>query len=161
MSVRPVFTASGPSPIPSICVSDVMSAPPVVCDPTADLCHIAGRMARRRIHSVVVTDHDGLGDIAHARAVISELDLVRAVAKTGVGVTAARIAAGPVVTIAADASLTEAAHAMIGADVAHLVVLDGRRPVGVLSSFDIAATIAATPVPAPAANGGAGPRPQG
>lgn len=161
MSDRPVFTASGPSPIPSICVGDVMSAPPVACDPTADLCHIAGRMARRRIHSVVVTDHDGLEDIAHARAVISELDLVRAVTETGVGVTAARIPAGPVVTIAIDASLIEAAHAMIGADVAHLVVLDGRRPVGVLSSLDIAATIADTAVPATAANAGTTPRQQG
>ena len=71
-------------------------------------------------------------------------DLVRGAVRTGFDRTAGELALTPAVIIKADAPLREAGELMISDDVHHLVVVAPgcERPIGVLSSLDLAAIVA-------------------
>ena len=81
-------------------------------------------------------------DEAALWGVISDMDLLHA-ARVGIAtLTARELAATEPVTIAPAASLDEAVRAMEEHDVSHLVVVDASRPVGVLSTLDVAGVLA-------------------
>lgn len=112
----------------------------VRCDPDVSLDAVAALMSRERIHCVVITN----GDASSVWGVVSDVDLiaaasVRSLAEQQAGGSAMR----PAVTIDPDASVEVAARTMTQAGVAHLVVVDPveRRPVGVLSTLDLAAAL--------------------
>lgn len=69
---------------------------------------------------------------------LSDMDLVRAVADGAADKTAGEVAPTEAVTIEPTAELPEAARLMGGHRTAHLIVVDGATPVGLLSSFDVA-----------------------
>jgi CBS domain-containing protein len=104
-------------------------------------------MTSARVHAVVVWG-DEEDDSEGIWGAISDLDLITAVAR---GETLARAAVGasgtPVATIGENASLQRAAELMERHGVTHLVVLaEGRlRPVGVLSSLDVARVLGSEP----------------
>ena len=105
-------------------------------------------MARYRVHSVFVYDYgDEDDETAELWGLVSDLDLVAA-AWAGVDErTAGDSAVAPLVTVRSDDRLEHAAQLMAEHGVSHLAVMDeaSGRPVGVLSSLDIARVIADVP----------------
>ena len=78
---------------------------------------------------------------------MSDLDLVAAARAGLASRTAGESAVTPIVTVRTDDALERAAELMVDNSLSHLCVVDAvtRRPVGVLSTIDIARVIA-TPV---------------
>lgn len=123
-------------------VYDAMRVGLFTCPPDTPLKDVARMMAAHHVHSVVVTDI-GVGDGTDRRrwGVISDLDLVRA----GTSEWSARDAAvTELVTVASDDTLEHAAQVMGEHEVAHLIVVQPQtdKPVGVLSTLDIAGVLA-------------------
>ncbi len=127
-------------------VSSAMHHGVITCHPSSTLRDVARTMARAGIHLVVVWG-DEEDDSEGVWGVVSDVDLVAAAAR-GDELAASAVGAAntPVVTIAASESLVHAAHRMVEHGVSHLLVLsDGpQRPVGVLSTLDLARALART-----------------
>jgi CBS domain-containing protein len=119
-------------------VADAMRPGVISCGAETPVRTVAQIMAQEHIHCVVVDDDQGWG-------VISDLDLVRAAEGDFDLIIARDIAvASDLPTVAADDRLDRAGRVMLEHGVAHLLVVDPgtRRPVGVLSTLDIAGTVA-------------------
>jgi len=116
------------------------------CGPDATLAEIASTMAEHRVHAVVV--EGARRDASHdVWGIVSDLDIVGRCGAPDVHEVRARdLAATPAVVIGRDATLAEAARLMHDYDIHHLLVAEpgDRRPVGVLSTLDIAAAMAAS-----------------
>ena len=134
-------------------VADAMRRGIVTCDVHAPLGAVVRMMAVHRIHCVVVrneaaswTETPGAG----LWGVVSDLDLVRIlVTDGGLRRTAGESAATPAVVVGADDPLRRAAELMAARAITHLVVVDhDARPVGVVSTLDVARAVAGA-VPAP------------
>ena len=124
-------------------VADAMHWGLVSCPAGASLTSVAALMADERVHSVVVIDD--LSSTGSLWGVISDLDLIAAASVRGLAEqTAGGTAMTPAVTIAPNERLERAAALMTRYGVAHLVVVDSveQRPVGVVSSLDLAAALA-------------------
>ena len=129
---------------PEPTVASVMSKALVRCPRDASLRAVAALMADADVHCVVVIDD--AGDKRSLWGVVSDLDLiaaatVRSLDEQQAGGTAMK----PAVTIAPDEPLTNAAQCMTKHGVSHLVVVDPvkDRPLGVVSTLDVAAAFAA------------------
>lgn len=140
------YRASYPlPPFARATVADVMHVGVISCPPDADVDTVARAMATHRIHAVVV---DGVvpedGGERLVWGIVSDLDLLSATRVSGEEPTAARLAAGEVVTIDPAEQLERAAQLMLEHDVNHLVVASSEsgRPLGVVSALDLAAAIA-------------------
>lgn len=129
-------------------VEDVMSAPVVTCDADVPVSEVAALMASHRIHAVVVLADEEPGPGAPPLRVISEIDLVRAATLDNSAAPAGRIAGSPPVTVARHELLERAALLMSEHDTAHVIVVDGDHPVGVVSALDVAARLAPGAMPA-------------
>lgn len=121
-------------------VGDVMTTGVVSCPPDMPLRAVAAIMARDRIHSVIVFE----GGPERAWAIVSDLDVVSAASTDLDRETAVAVAATPVVTVGPDERLARVVQLMTEYETTHLVVVepDTRRPVGVVSSLDIAKILA-------------------
>lgn len=136
------MSATIPQPLSNLSVSTAMHEGVITCDRDTPLSEVARLMSEERVHCVVVLDHDP----RRPWGLISDLDLTAAASVRGLnGQTAGATAATPVVTVSPDESLERAAQLMTEHGVAHLVVTAaaGRRPLGVLSTLDIARAAAA------------------
>ena len=137
-------TASTSQPASArIPVSDVMHLGVLTCTRETSLARVAQLMASRRVHCVVVTDDPSTPD--ELWGLVSDLDLaaaasVRDLEEQTAGATAATAA----LTIEPTETLQRATQLMTEHGTAHLVVVDtARRPVGVLSTLDVAAALGA------------------
>ena len=126
-----------------IAVGDVMHRGVLTCGQDESLLVVAELMADHRVHAVVVTDDTD--DAGALWGVVSDLDLaaaasVRDLAEQTAGATAATAA----LTIRSDETLRRATQLMLEHGMTHLVVVDGDalRPVGVLSTLDVARALA-------------------
>lgn len=122
-------------------VADAMHRGVVTCDVQTPLAAVARMMVGHRIHCVVVSS----GAERSPWGVVSDLDLAAAVAHEQLdGTTAGEIAATPAVTVGVREPLPRAAQLMTEHGVTHLVVADSRsaRPVGVISTLDVARVVA-------------------
>ena len=133
-------------PLHQIRVSEAMHPGVLTCALETPLRDVARIMATYRVHSVVVfgTDDEAVG--GRIWGVVSDLDLVSAAA-TGGGLeeqTAGATAVTPAVMVAPSDTLEHAAQLMREHEVAHVVVVDETtaRPVGVLSTLDLARELA-------------------
>ena len=124
----------------STLVAGVMHVGLVTCASDVGLDTVAALMSRERIHCVVV-----MNGAAAVWGIVSDVDLiaaasVRPLSEQQAGGTSMK----PAVTIEPDASLEHAARVMTRAGVAHLVVVDPveQRPVGMLSTLDLAGALA-------------------
>jgi len=130
LALRPVATAMHPGVI--------------TCHPGATLRDVARMMANIGIHAVVVWG-DEEEDAEGAWGIVSDLDLVSAAARgetlAGPAVGAART---EVVTVNGGETLLHAAHLMEEHRTTHLVVVGEKhgRPIGVLSTLDVARALA-------------------
>ncbi len=121
------------APPPTATVGALVAGPIATVRPTATLREAAEALSADEVGLLVVADAGGM------RGVLSERDLVRAIANA-VEVDLERVrdhAATDVVTVDESALVAEAAREMVEADVRHLVVVRDLHPVGVLSVRDV------------------------
>jgi CBS domain-containing protein len=125
----------------AISVRNVMHEGVLTCGRDESLAAVARLMADNRVHSVVVTDEPSHGPSLWG--VVSDLDLVAAASVRDLDAQVAGAAAAtPALMIAPDDTLQRATQLMVEHAVAHLVVVEGGRPVGVISTLDVAAALA-------------------
>lgn len=118
-------------------VADVMRVGLLTCQPETSLRGVAQAMAANHVHALVVNDPS-----ENTWRVIYDVDVLKL---AGAGNDDARAidAACEPVTIAVSASAKEAAALMHDHGTRHLIVLDEEHhPIGVVSSLDLAATLA-------------------
>jgi CBS domain-containing protein len=141
-------TTSTRGELDSITVAEAMHTGILTCPLEASLRDVARMMALYRVHAIVAFGEDS-DDVEGAGlwGVISDLDLVRAaVAGEIEDHTAGGIAATPALLIAPDDTLHRAARLMSEHEVTHAIVVDpeSARPVGVLSTLDVARVLSAS-----------------
>ena len=126
-------------------VADAMSHGVISCPPETPLRVVARMMATYGVHAVFVFEHTDEDDEApRLWAVVSDLDLVAATRLDLDTLTAGATAVTPLVSVRADRSIAEAGSLMAQYGIAHLAVTDpDDRPIGVISTLDIARAIAA------------------
>ena len=127
-------------------VGDAMSHGLISCSPETPLRVVARMMSTYCVHAIFVFDQPDDGDEApQLWAVVSDLDLVAATQLDVDTLTAGVTAVTPLVNVPADRSIAEAGSLMAQYGTAHLAVTDpgSRRPIGVISTLDIARAIAA------------------
>jgi CBS domain-containing protein len=135
-----------PVPFDTATVGDAMSHGVLSCPPETPLRVVARMMATYGVHAIFVFEHAEEGDEApQLWAVVSDLDLVAATRLDLDTLTAGATAVTPLVSVPADSSIGEAGSLMAQYGIAHLAVTDPdfRRPIGVISSLDIARAVAA------------------
>ncbi len=130
----------------SVRVADAMHHGVVTCRPAAPLSAVARLMAAHRIHAVVVADErDGSG-----WGLVSDLDLAAAVCDGfRTNLTAGEMAAKPGLFVRPDETVAHAAQLMRDYNSQHLIVLGrgSERPVGIVSTLDLADVVAELPRP--------------
>lgn len=133
------MNATGAEILTATLARDAMRAPVVAVDPSATLREIASIMGRSRIHSVVV---DGLVRSANGDrliwAVVGDHDVVRALADGRTDATAGDIAGTEALTVDAGDDLATVCAMLSRHGCAHAIVVRDERPVGIVSTLDIA-----------------------
>jgi CBS domain-containing protein len=112
-------------------VSEIMTADVLGLDPATSLVEAARRMNERRVGAVVVTEGNRLVGI------VTERDILRAVATGGVDGPVAEAMTHSPETIGPDESAGLAAALMIHGGFRHLPVVDGGDVVGMVSIRDL------------------------
>jgi CBS domain-containing protein len=130
-------------------VADAMHPGLISCSPDTPLRTVARMMAMYRVHAILVTAH-GAEELPGGGVwgVISDTDLLRAVQAGDIDEEASRaLASAPVLTVTTNDALGHAAQLMADHDIAHLIVAEPRtaRPIGVLSTLDVARALAGFP----------------
>jgi CBS domain-containing protein len=123
-------------------VMDAMHRGVFTCEREDSLSEVAATMARELVHCVVV--ESGSGEAGPPWGIVSDLDLVAAAIFRDLEHQRAGGSAGtPVVTVSPKETLERAAQLMTEHNTAHLIVVDAneQRPLGVLSTLDIAASL--------------------
>ena len=122
-------------------VREVMHEGVLTCGRDESLAKVARLMAAYRVHSIVVTDDPS--QAPSLWGVVSDLDLVAAASVRDLEEQVAGAAAAtPALMIAPDDTLQRAAQLMVEHALTHLVVVAGGRPVGVISTLDVADSLA-------------------
>jgi len=122
---------------------DVMRPRVLTCTPDTPLVTVAQRMASEHVHALVVLAPGG--DVAVERypwAILTDRELLRN-AERADETTAGEVASTDVLQVAPGDALSDVARRMVDRHVTHAVVVDGRtrRPVGVVSTLDIAGVV--------------------
>lgn len=128
------------APYDEVTVSDVMHPGVVICAPESPVSYAAKLMAHHRIHAVVVMGDDEEGGLW---GVISDTDILGAFARPElVAASAGAIAQTPIVTVSPSDGVARAAELMRTHQVSHLLVTVRNRPIGVVSTLDLARAMA-------------------
>ncbi len=133
-------------PFEEATVGDAMSRGVISCAPETPLRTVARMMTTYGVHAVLVFQHrDEDDEDFQLWGLVSDLDLVAAARADIERRTAGGTSVAPLVTVDIDAPLERAAQLMAEYGNAHLAVIDSEteRPVGVISTLDIARAIAA------------------
>lgn len=130
-------------------VIDAMHHGLISCPLDTPLRSVARMMATHRVHAILVTAH-GEEELPGGSlwGVVSDTDLLAAAGKGDLDEQTARtIAATPAVTVFAEDELGRAAQLMLEHEVSHLIVVEPHsgRPVGVVSTLDLARALAGFP----------------
>ncbi len=140
-----------PSSHSSLKIHEVMHPGIIDCPPQTPLHEVASLMAENSVHCVVV---DGLARGSHHTerlvwGVISDVDFMRAAGAGRMEGEAGEIAATEIVTINPHEDIQHAAQVMGEHDCSHLIVIepDSGRPLGVVSSLDVARALVWGPRP--------------
>jgi len=147
MTTQTFHNRTGPT------VADAMSSAVIHCTPETPLRNVARLMSAHRIHAVYVFDYDAEDDdLTQLWGLVTDLDVVAAWSVVDER-TAGNSAVTPLVTISTDEPIGRGAQLMAESGSGHLAVLDHstRRPVGVLSTLDVARVIGAAAGPGDAA----------
>jgi CBS domain-containing protein len=126
-------------------VADAMHPGILSCQANATLTDVARMMATHHVHSIAVM---GISENQPGESlvwgIIPDLDLVRAGIRTGADRAAGGLALQPVITVGPAMALREAGELMLAHGASHVVVVNPatERPVGILSTLDIAGVLA-------------------
>ena len=120
-------------------VADVMTPGIITCAPETSLEVVAELMATHRVHAIAV---GGIAADHLVWGIIDSLDVVRALLDPTAQGVAEAISREPMHAIEPYAPLSDAARVMDAHGVTHLVVVDRERPVGIISTLDIAGAAA-------------------
>ncbi len=126
-------------------VRDLMHPGVLTCKPDASLGQVAVLLTQHQVHALIVSDPEGrpLGIISDYDLLAGEwLSIDDESLSTMRKLTAHDLMSYPVDTIDANMPIREAAHALIEKDVNRLLVTDNSKPVGVISTTDLVASIA-------------------
>jgi CBS domain-containing protein len=125
-------------------VADAMHPGIMTCDPDTPLTQVARMMAGNHIHCIAVMGISHVHGESLVWGIISDLDLIRAGIADGAEETAATMAKSPIVSVSPATPLREAAEMMLGQGAPHVLVVDPavQRPLGMLSSLDVAGILA-------------------
>jgi CBS domain-containing protein len=125
-------------------VADAMHPGILSCEPDVSLDDVARTMATHHVHCVAVIGVSHQDPECGVWGIISDLDLLRAGIGDRESLTARSLATQPVVSVEARTWLTDAARLMIDNGTSHLVVVEPetQRPIGILSTLDIAGVLA-------------------
>ncbi len=125
-------------------VADAMHPGIMTCEPDASATEVARMMAGHHIHCMAVMGIERGHGEKLAWGIISDLDLLRAGTAKGAELTAAEMALEPIFTVEPSTPLREAAELMVTHASTHALVIDTakQRPLGMLSTLDIAGIIA-------------------
>jgi CBS domain-containing protein len=145
MDITAEFPIRLPVPFDEASVGDAMSAGVISCPPETPLRTVARMMATYRVHAIFVFDYGHTDDNVELWGLVSDLDLAAASCADVDGGTARDSAATPLVTVCDDEPLERAAQLMAEHGIAHLAVVDRatQRPIGVVSTLDVARAVAA------------------
>ena len=127
-------------------VGEAMSRGVISCPPETSLRVVARMMASSGVHAIFVFERsEAAEDEPQLWAVVSDLDLVAAAQLDLDTLTAGASAVTPLVSVPADTAIAEAGSLMARYGIAHLAVTEpgSSRPIGVISTLDIARAIAA------------------
>jgi CBS domain-containing protein len=151
MTTKATSRMARPStPLDVVPVRRVMHVGFVGCPFETPLRSVARLMAEHRVHCVV-----GFGDVTEDDTslwgVVSDVDVVAALAAGGELTTAGEIASTEVVTIEPHESVRRAAELMRNHEVSHLLVVDrvSDRPIGIVSTLDVMALASEVATPRP------------
>ena len=122
-------------------VREAMCPQVFTCPADAPLRDVARTMASEHVHAVIVA---GAGTGGRDWGIASDMDLIRAAREEIDERTASWAAASEFLSVAPDETVDRALQMMTEHDVAHLVVVEpgSDRPVGVISTLDIAGLLA-------------------
>jgi CBS domain-containing protein len=121
-------------------VEDVMQHGVLSCQTETTVRTAARMLASHRVHSLVVTDLDGVSE--RAWGIVSDVDIVRAAREDADTQTVGTIAGTELVTVAPEDPLEDAVALMVEHDVTHVLVESGGKPIGVVSTLDVAELLA-------------------
>ena len=127
-------------------VADAMHDGLVSCTPETSLRTVARLLATHRVHAVVAFPRHQ-SDAGHLSSwkVITDLDLAEAASRLDLDRgTAADVDGGPVRCVQPDEPLASAIQSMLAKRISHVIVVDRAhgRPVGILSTLDVARALA-------------------
>jgi CBS domain-containing protein len=126
-------------------VSDAMHPGILSCEADTPLTDVARLMAMHHVHCVAVMGilHQPPGEKL-VWGIISDLDLLRAGVRGGADQPASEIAVQPITSVEPTMPLREAGELMLTQSASHVVVIDPdiQRPIGILSTLDIAGVLA-------------------
>ena len=116
----------------------------ISCGPDTDLTTVARLMASNHVHAVVVsgTEASPHGGEHLSWGLVTALDLVAVVLPRVGAQDAGALASTEIVTVEAREPLEAAAQLMLEHQLTHLTVISEARPVGVVSTLDVAGCIA-------------------
>lgn len=135
-------------PIAELRAIDAMHPGMISCPPETPMRTVARMMASYRVHAIVVHAHgqdDLPGGDGDGWGVVADVDLVRAALDDNVDVvTAGQVAATPALTMPSVEPLERAMQLMTDHEVTHVIVVERHsgRPIGVLSTLDVAHAVA-------------------
>ena len=120
-------------------VADAMRPRVLTCDASDSLVEVARGMTREHVHAIVVMRS---GD-ARTWAIVTDRDILRCAGRME-DLTAGDAPTTEPVTVVVGDPLEQAARTMVEHDTSHAVMLDrsGGRPIGMLSTLDIAGILA-------------------
>lgn len=127
-------------------VADAMTSGLISCIPETPLRTVARIMADHHVHAVYVFDYGREDDeTVELWGLVSDLDVAAGIGADLDTRTARESSVTPLVLVRSDDPLERAAQLMAEHGVSHLAVLDPLtdRPVGVLSTLDIARAVSA------------------
>jgi|SRR5579884_844177 len=125
-------------------VADAMHPGILSCEPDATLGEVARMMATHHVHCLAVIGVSHEDPTCGVWGVVSDLDVIRAGIRYTHEPTARELAQQPLVSVEPATPLREAGELMLARGVSHLIVIEPetQRPIGVLSTADLAGVIA-------------------
>lgn len=135
-------------PLEELLVIDAMHPGMISCPPETPLRTVARMLSTYRVHAIIVHAHDEELPTGNRWGVVTDADLVRVARDADLDeVTAKQVAATPALVVATADPLERAIQLMVEHEVSHLIVAERHsgRPLGVLSTLDVARALAGLP----------------
>ncbi|MHB1834513.1 MAG: CBS domain-containing protein [Solirubrobacteraceae bacterium] len=127
-------------------VADAMHPGILSCEADAPLIEVARAMATHHVHSIAVMgiSHEAEGGERLVWGIVTDHDVVKAGIDGDTLLQAGALAKHPILSVEPTTPLLEAGKLMLDHGASHVVVIDprGQRPIGIISTLDIAGVLA-------------------